>query len=92
MVYSPLFLQVSPVQINLDDLDALISELSPEELEELGRVDPDVSALILTFRLQIPMAQFIATPRVVGTMAKFLAVGAWGMEGLPRPAGLGQCL
>ena len=35
--------QVSPIQINLDDLDALIADLSPEEVEELSRADPDVS-------------------------------------------------
>ena len=35
--------QVAPIQINLDDLDALIADLSPEEVEELSRVDPDVS-------------------------------------------------
>ena len=39
-----LFSQVAaPIQINLDDLDALIADLSPEEVEELSRVDPDVS-------------------------------------------------
>ena len=36
------FLQVAPVAISLDDLDELISSLSPEEMEELGKVDPDV--------------------------------------------------
>ena len=37
--------QVAPIPINLDDLDALIADLSPEEVEELGSVDPDVSTL-----------------------------------------------
>ena len=38
--------QVAPIPINLDDLDALIADLSPEEVEELGSVDPDVSIFI----------------------------------------------
>ena len=35
--------QVAPIPIDLDDLDDLIADLSPEEVEELSRVDPDVS-------------------------------------------------
>ena len=38
-------LQVAPVKVTLDDLDDLIAALSPEELGELSRVDPDVSIL-----------------------------------------------
>ena len=34
--------QVAPIPIDLDDLDDLIADLSPEEVEELSRVDPDV--------------------------------------------------
>ena len=41
--------QVSPIQINLDDLDALIADLSPEEVEELSRADPDVSRYTVGF-------------------------------------------
>ena len=33
---------MAPIQIDLDDLDDLIADLSPEEVEELSRVDPDV--------------------------------------------------
>ena len=36
-------LQVAPIKVTLDDLDDLISALSPEELKELSSVDPDVS-------------------------------------------------
>ena len=39
------YLQVAPVKVTLDDLDDLIAALSPEELGELSRVDPDVSIL-----------------------------------------------
>ena len=35
--------QVTPVQISLDDIDDLISALSPDEVKELSCVDPDVS-------------------------------------------------
>ncbi len=35
------------------------------------------------------MPSINGTPGVVGTNAMFLAVGAWGLEGLPWPAGLG---
>ena len=34
------------MKVTLDDLDDLISALSPEEVKELSSVDPDVSLLL----------------------------------------------
>ena len=37
--------QVTPTNVNLDDLEDLISCLSAEELEELAECDPDDSSM-----------------------------------------------
>ena len=60
--------------------------------------DPERDSLYKRMREQFPeladdkFKVRNGTPRVVGTKAKFLAVGAWGLEGLHWPVGLGLCL
>ncbi|XP_071745225.1 tropomodulin-1 isoform X2 [Lepeophtheirus salmonis] len=37
--------EITPVKVSLDDLDELIAALSPDELSELSKVDPDDSSM-----------------------------------------------